>query len=130
MARTQAVKTAISSVEQLAARSDGLIDPEVTLGKVNLHTGGPIGLYLRWVKKRAMTIGPNIWFRDAAAQADTALLIHELVHVGQYARMGVPRFLAIYLKDMAKARFHYSHDLPLEAPAYARQARAKELLAG
>ena len=85
-------------------------------------------MYLRLVKKRAITIGPNIWFRDDAARADTTLIVHELVHVGQYARMGIPRFLTVYIKDMAKARFHYSHDLPLEAPAYARQARAKELL--
>ena len=128
MARTLQEQRALTSVTNLVSTSSGLVDPDVTLADVRLRIGGPIGWYLRLVKKRGMTIGRNIFFRDEAARADTALVIHELVHVAQYARMGIPRFLMAYLRDMAKARFHYSHTLPLEAPAYERQSRAEELL--
>ena len=128
MARDLQEESSIASVTNLVSTTSGLVDPEVSLADVRLRIGGPFAWYLRLVKKRAITIGRNIWFRDEAARADTALVIHELVHVGQYARMGTPRFLATYFRDLAKAWFHYSHNLPLEAPAYERQAKANELL--
>ena len=125
MARAISAAMRIDSASALSA----LVDPSVDPTSVRLHIGGLPGAYLRLVKKRAITIGQHIWFRDEAARDDRALVIHELVHVGQYRQMGVPRFIARYVRDLARARFRYSHDLPLEAPAYARQAEAKTFLA-
>ena len=105
-----------------------LVDADVDTSRVVLHVGGLAAAYLRLVKKRAITFRGHIWFRDEAVRGDRALVVHELVHVGQYRRMGTPRFLFHYLRDLARARFRYSHDLPLEAPAYARQAEATALL--
>ena len=52
----------------------------------------------------AITLGRTIYFRPdkyrpelAAGSADEQdLLIHELTHIWQYARLGMPRFFAIY----------------------------------
>ena len=66
-------------------------------------------------------------YRDEHRRDDVALLVHELVHVAQYRRLGKARFLRQYLLDLAKAR-GYSRRLPLEAPAYERQAAARALL--
>ena len=128
MATTLTARAGLTRFTLLVDAEGLLVDPEVDLDRARLHVGGPFAWYLRRVKKRAITIGWNIWFRDEDARADAALVIHELVHVGQYRRLGTVRFLVRYGRDMAKAKFHYSHDLPLEAPAYARQQRASQLL--
>jgi len=107
-----------------------LLDEGVDFDEVKLKVGGPIGLYLRLVKKSAMTIGDSIWFVSEEKRADDVLLAHELVHVAQYRKMGVPRFLFVYFKDMAKAGFKYSSRLPLEAPAYERQKLARSFPRG
>ncbi|MCC7364793.1 MAG: DUF4157 domain-containing protein [Dehalococcoidia bacterium] len=112
--------------ERLAALA--LVDSNVELRRVRLHVGGPATWYLKLVKKSAITLGDHVWFVSEAKREDLDLLVHELVHVGQYRELGKVRFLARYARDMARAGFKYSKELPLEAPAYERQALARELL--
>jgi hypothetical protein len=122
--------TAIVS-DWLAA--EGLVDEAVPVGDVRFHDSGLLSAYLRLVKKRAITFGRHVWFRepalaDQAVQANWPLFAHELVHVGQYRERGFARFLAAYLWHFAKAGFRYSRKLPLEAPAYERQREAERRL--
>ena len=49
----------------------------------------------------AMTIGSTVLFRRGRGQ-DRLLLAHELVHVQQWARLGVAGFLARYLGSYAR----------------------------
>jgi hypothetical protein len=57
----------------------------------------------------AITIGRVISVRDGAATSD-ALLRHELVHVDQYRRMGVVRFLVTYVGSYLGDRLRgYGH---------------------
>ena len=99
-------------------------DERVDLGMVRLHVGGPPTWYLRLVRKRAITLGRRVWFREERHRLDRALIAHELVHIGQYRRLRVARFVLTYLWHLARAGFRYSEDLPLEAPAYRRQREA------
>ena len=104
-----------------------LIEDSVDLDRVRLRVGGPPTRCLKLVKKRAITLGHSVWFREPQHLEDRALVAHELVHVAQYSEMGVPSFLATYLWHLARAGFRYSRSLPLEAPAYARQAEAERV---
>ena len=121
--------TSVVSTTGQWLQANALLDDGLALADVRLHIGGPLSWYLRLVKKSAITFGANIWFVSEAKRDDLALLAHELVHVGQYRGMGIPRFLVRYGLDMLKAGFRYSRKLPLEAPAYERQALAKRILA-
>ena len=107
----------------------GLVDPEVDLGAVRLHTSGPPRWYLAAVGHSAIALGDHVWLREAERLRDRSLLVHELVHVAQYRRLGRLRFVARYLLDLARAGFRYRRELPLEAPAYARAEQARALLA-
>ena len=121
--------TAVTANDQAWLAGHGLLDAGVELSGVTLHVGGPPTWYLKLVKKSAITLGSHIWFVREEKRDDITLLAHELVHVGQYRELGVPRFLLRYGAGMVKAGFHYSPNLPLEAPAYARQAQARQVLA-
>jgi hypothetical protein len=110
-----------------------LLDSEVSLEEVRFHHGGPVSLYLRLVRKRAITFGDHVYFRDRGlteqgVPANWPLYAHELVHVAQYRRAGASKFLAVYSRDMLKAGLRYSRRLALEAPAYERQRLAEERL--
>lgn len=101
--------------------------PQTALGDVRIVAGGPVSWFVRVVlRKRAMALPPYIVYGGARRPADdtheTALLAHELVHCEQARRMGRPRFFSRYLLDLARARFRYSRNLPLEREAYALQA--------
>lgn len=104
------------------------VDDGVELERVRLHVSGPPTWYLRLVRKRAITLGHQVWFREEQHRSNRALVAHELVHVGQYGRMGRTRFVLTYLWHLARAGFRYSRNLPLEAPAYARQDEAEGLI--
>jgi uncharacterized protein DUF4157 len=104
-----------------------LVDSEVDLDSVELHVGGAMGLYLRITKHGALTIGRSIWFRTQKRRDDIDLLVHELVHVGQYQRRGRFGFLRRYLGEIVRRR-GYSRDHSMEAPAYGRQERAREIV--
>ena len=61
----------------------------------------------------AITLRRSLYFRthysDDFSQADVAsqsLFHHEMTHVWQYAALGVPRFLALYARDLAACRFN------------------------
>ncbi len=57
----------------------------------------------------AITVGRVISVRERAASS-AALLRHELVHVDQYQRMGVVRFLATYVASYVGGRLRgYGH---------------------
>ena len=104
------------------------VDDRVDLDRVRLRVGGPPTWYLSVVRNRAITLGHQVWFREEQHREDRALIAHELVHVGQYARMGRLRFISTYLWHLARAGFRYGKALPLEAPAYARQDEANAVL--
>ncbi len=114
--------------DQAWLTQSGLVDAEVDLDAVRLHTSGPPSWYLSIVGRNAITLGDHVCFRETERLRDRRLLVHELVHVAQYRRMGRVRFVARYLLDLAKAGFRYSKKLPLEAPAYARAEQAREIL--
>ena len=118
----------IDPTDRAWLEASGLVDPEVDLDVVSLHTRGPLAWYLRLVGRGAITLGDGVWYREASRVHDRALLVHELVHVAQYRRLGRLRFVASYLRDLLRAGFRYSRSLPLEAPAYERQAQARALL--
>ena len=119
----------VQSGVRLWLANSGLVDPEVDTARVESHVGGPITWYLRTMGRSAITFGSHVWFVSEAKRSDLPLLVHELVHVAQYRRLGFARFLFQYLTDLAKARFKYGKGLPLEAPAYERQKMARGLLA-
>lgn len=67
--------------------------------------------------------------------ADTApLILHELVHVRQWKRLGTWRFLRIYLTDYARSRLagmnHHHAYLAIRLEKEARVAVAKHLAGG
>jgi hypothetical protein len=107
--------------------------PDTPLDSVRIVTTGPVCWFVRRVLQQgAMTMAPFIFYgRDAFDTVEPrgiALLAHELKHIEQYRQMGHLRFLARYLFDLARARFRYSRDLPLEAPAYLLQRQVREAL--
>jgi hypothetical protein len=105
-----------------------LVDENVDLEGVQVHIGGPAGYYLKITNHGAITTGGHIWFKTLTRRDNIALVVHELVHVGQYRRLGKTRFLLNYLAGSAK-RGGYSREHPLEAPAYARQELARAIIA-
>ncbi|MDA1061598.1 MAG: DUF4157 domain-containing protein [Chloroflexi bacterium] len=108
-------------------RASGLVDPEVDLDAVRIHSSGLPSLYLRIVRHSAITFGDSFWVRDQSRRRDIPLIAHELVHVAQYRRRGFARFLLRYGWDLVRHR-GYGRELPLEAPAYERGAEARRLL--
>ncbi len=71
-----------------------------------------------------MTIGRFVLLRDDHIEnRASTLLAHELVHVRQFAEMGMPRFFASYFgsyfKNLARTRNHRQAylDIPLEIEA-------------
>jgi hypothetical protein len=101
--------------------------PDLDFGRVRIVERGPVCWYARHVVKQgAMTIAPFIFFGrtkyNPCDARSVALLAHELKHVEQVRRIGRVRFFARYLWALARSRFRYSRELPLEAEAYALQA--------
>ena len=67
-----------------------------------------------------MTLGHGVYVANACAD-DPALLIHELVHVGQYQRLGsVKSFLRRYLWECLTVGYESA---PLECEARERTSR-------
>ena len=77
------------------------------------------------LRQGAMTLGHRVYFGksqfDPQSGRSLALLVHELKHVEQFERLGRLGFFRRYLSSLARNRFRYSHDLPLEAEAYEAQ---------
>ncbi|HXH23048.1 MAG TPA: DUF4157 domain-containing protein [Dehalococcoidia bacterium] len=109
--------------------------PGLNLGRVRLVTRGPVCWFVRKVLRQgAMTFAPFVFFGSHAFnpldEGSLALLAHELKHVEQYGRYGYVGFLARYFWALARNQFRYSAELPLEAEAYALQARVRSGLGG
>jgi len=107
--------------------------PTMRLDNVRVVTGGPVCWFVRSVLRRgAMTFSPFVFYGRAAYDPATlrslGLLVHELKHIEQYRRYGHAVFLVRYFWAMGRNRFRYSHDLPLEAEAYAIEAAFKAAL--
>jgi hypothetical protein len=76
------------------------------------HGGNPAAMIAFKNKNTAITLVRSIYFRtqygDDFAQGDAAgkaLLHHEMVHIWQYATLGVIGFLARYARDLASVGF-------------------------
>lgn len=118
-------ETAIDAVRSFARAID--------LGRVRLVRRGPVAWFVRRVLRQgAMTLGHRIYFGkaqfDPRSGRSLALLVHELKHVEQFERLGRFGFFRRYAGALARNRFRYSHDLPLEAEAYEAQRVALEPL--
>ncbi|MFN0095782.1 MAG: DUF4157 domain-containing protein [Dehalococcoidia bacterium] len=113
---------------------NGLVNPEVDLQNVRLHHGGPLTWYLAATRHGAITFGNHIFYRKRERMEKRDLLVHELVHVAQYRRIGMLRFHARYLRDALRSirttGKAYGRDLPLEKPAYDTQALALKVIRG
>ena len=90
------------------------VSPEAACGATGLDDvdAVPIRPAPRWMRKlwrgpvAAMTLPWAIYVdRDQLQSGDLgALIIHELVHVRQWQRLGFFRFMRIYLSDYLRAR--------------------------
>jgi hypothetical protein len=76
------------------------------------HGGHPAAMVAFMNNNTAITLHRSIYFRihygDDFAQGDAAgkaLLHHEMVHIWQYATLGVIGFLARYARDLASVGF-------------------------
>jgi hypothetical protein len=74
----------------------------------------------------AMAVRRMVWVRPDLLAADrlpAPLLLHEMVHVQQWRRLGIPRFISRYLGAYLKSRAgghghrHAYHSIPLELEA-------------
>ena len=89
---------------------------ETILGEVRLSDGAgknPVpAIAFMSDANHALTFGRTIYFgkhyaEDFAAGGDLGkgLLLHEMTHVWQYARLGIPKFLARYGREVLSVRF-------------------------
>lgn len=89
---------------------------EAILGEVRLSDGAgknPIpAIAFMGGANHALTLGRTIYFGKhyaedfaAAGDAGKGLLLHEMTHVLQYKRLGIPRFLARYAREVLSVRF-------------------------
>ena len=88
----------------------------------------PVWLTRLWGKAiSAMTLGSKVYVQSALLDRDPSdlgrVVVHELVHVHQWAQLGVMRFLWRYLRGYVKGRFSgLSHEeaylsIPIEIEA-------------
>jgi hypothetical protein len=75
-----------------------------------------------------ITIGRRIWLRPEVLERGEryliAILEHELIHVRQYERDGILRFLFRYVAEYLRGRFRgLSHFEAYSAISYEREAR-------
>lgn len=93
------------------AFGDQLPYPGITI--IHGASGNPLAIAAIGNGNSAITLRRSIYFSPAyhlpdfaaAKPAARGLLIHELTHVWQYARMGMPRFFARYVREFAACGF-------------------------
>ena len=110
------------------------LPPPVSGARARVHAGVFAGIATRILRADAFTLGGRIfvsresWRLLRARPADwEALLSHELVHVEQFRRHGIVRFLARYLAEYARGRLSgKSHGESYAAISFEREAREKE----
>ena len=98
------------------------------LERMRVVTGAPGRWLPPLLRTTATTLGRYVLFRldryDPASPRGLALLAHEAVHVRDYERLGVARFLARYGRGLLAARFvHDRHPMEQEAIAVRRRVR-------
>ncbi|HET9639921.1 MAG TPA: hypothetical protein VFP12_12020 [Allosphingosinicella sp.] len=76
------------------------------------HGGNPAAIGAFRNGNTAITLRRSVYFRihysEDFSHADVpsqSLFHHEMTHIWQYAKLGVPRFLARYARDLAACRF-------------------------
>jgi hypothetical protein len=77
------------------------------------HGGNPAAMSAFRNGNTAITLRRSIYFgtqySDDFSKADVraqSLFHHEMTHIWQYAKLGVPRFFARYARDLAACRFN------------------------
>ena len=108
--------------------------PTLALAEVQVVASGPVSWFVRTVLRQgALAFSPFIFYGrsrfDPAQPATLPLLAHELKHLEQYQRFGRLGFLSRYFTDLARNRFRYDRQLPLEAEAYAVQTAVEQAIA-
>lgn len=106
------------------------IYPEIDLSAVGFHRGVPWYTF----PGGAITIGPNIYFRenrlDFCSRDDVALVAHELYHIHQGSSgpgfWFLRPFYARYLVHLIASGFKTDSRHAMEAPAYKLQKRVKQ----
>jgi Domain of unknown function (DUF4157) len=106
-ARQQAIADGVGAVPQGVYR--GLLGyfPAGLLQRTRFAVGGARQLSLEalafsYGDAVALTVGEVVLFKsDRSAQSDLKLWAHELTHVMQYQRWGIPGFAARYVSDSA-----------------------------
>jgi hypothetical protein len=97
--------------------------PGVDLGTVDVVADAT----LPWPKaRRAITLGSKVYVRNGFNQRltrDLRLMLHELVHVDQYRRLGMPGFIWAYGKALGKGGSYRKNLLEIEAFAFAMEHR-------
>lgn len=101
------------------------------LERMRVVTGAP-GAWLPVVLGTgAVVVGDRAFFRqgryDPVTPKGLALIAHESRHVGQYAELGVARFLWQYAVGAIRTRFRHSQH-PMEQPLIAEQLTIREAL--
>jgi hypothetical protein len=122
-------KRRLSGGEKALVRATFPADIEKLIDDVLLSDGAgknPIpGIAFMNKANHALTFGKTIYFGtgyapDFAAAGDSGkgLLLHEMTHVWQYAKHGVPGFLARYTRDFLSVRFNAKrmYEYELRAP--------------
>ena len=82
--------------------------PDLDLTEVVVHPA-PVWLARIWGSEiSAMTVRATIYVKSSVLERDPAalgpLIVHELVHVGQWSRLGFFRFLGSYLAGYLRGR--------------------------
>ena len=99
-------------------------------GNVRVRIGYPWWLLLPR-NVAAITLGRRIWIARPLPPAELEILLrHELEHVRQMERLGVPAFLLRYLGEYARNRLRgMGHDAAYRAISFEREAfRAERAL--
>ncbi|HTO74520.1 MAG TPA: DUF4157 domain-containing protein [Thermoanaerobaculia bacterium] len=114
--------------------------PIALTDSARLHSGAFAHLAARLLRARAFVVGRHVFLSRGSGReiargspAGRVLLAHELVHVEQYARLGVARFLRLHFADDFRSRARgLSHAAAYDAIVFEREAeeRAAEVAAG
>lgn len=88
-----------------------LCDEQLTLPAVSIHTGPFARVLTRTFSIGAITFGRHVFVAPTFLPSSLAahrllpgwLLAHEVMHVLQYERAGMTRFLSAYLREYARA---------------------------
>jgi predicted GIY-YIG superfamily endonuclease len=80
-----------------------------------------------WPGRNGWTFRNTVFIkRGLAADTEKRLLLHEAVHVEQYAEHGTVRFLFLYFKEYLVNLVHMrSHNDAYRAISFEKEARAK-----